>query len=77
MEIDEPRNLEGVVFLDIKQWSVNEYHPLPDGQGKPTQVHMWIEVDGFPHPLAIRFHTRRGIDELIMALRKHRDNVWP
>jgi len=71
-----PVNTEGMKFFEIEQISVNEWHPLPDGQGNPTQVHMKLEVDGFDFPLVVRFKSRRPVDELIMGLITHANNVW-
>ena len=71
-----PVNVKGMKFYDIESISVNEWHPLPDGKGKPSQVHMMLEVSGFDYPLVIRFKSARPIDELIMALITHRNNVW-
>ena len=73
----EPINITGLSFFEVKSISVNEWHPLPDGQGKPEQVHLWIELDGFPPPLVLRFHSPRAVDELIVALMTHRKSVWP
>jgi hypothetical protein len=72
-----PMNTAGMAYFEIKEISVNEWHPLPDGQGKPEQVHLMIEVDGFPHPLVIRYKSRRPVDELIVALITHAEHVWP
>jgi hypothetical protein len=72
-----PENLAGKQYYEIESISVMEYHPLPDGQGKPEQVHMVLDVAGIPYPLVVRFKTRRPVDELIVALIAHANNVWP
>jgi len=72
-----PINIAGMQFYEIKGISVNEWHSLPNGEGKPEQVHMMLEVDGFPYPLVIRFKSRRPVDELIVALITHANRVWP
>ncbi len=69
-------NVEGVAFFDVKAISVNEWHPLADGQGEPEQVHLWVEVDGAPGPLVVRFKSGRPIDELVTALITHRRAVF-
>jgi len=71
-----PRNVTGVAFYDIKEISVNEWHCLPDGQGEPEQVHMWIQLAGVPHPMVMRFKSGRTMDELIVALITHRRAVF-
>ncbi len=54
---DQPRNTDGIAFLGIKLDSidVSEWHPLPDGQGKPTQVHVSVMIEGVDVPLVMRF----------------------
>ncbi len=54
---DQPRNTEGIAFLGIKLDSidVSEWHPLLHGQGKPTQVHVSMMMDGLDVPLVMRF----------------------
>ena len=39
----------------IDSIDVSEWHPLPDGQGKPTQVHVSMMIDGLDVPLVMRF----------------------
>ena len=73
----KPFNTAGMAFYDVQNISVNEWHPLPDGQGDPTQVHVWFELDEFPHPLVIRFKSRRPVDSFIVALMTHANAVWP
>ena len=72
-----PINLAGVRFFDMTNISVNEWHRLPDGEGKPEQVHLWIEVDDIPYSFVVRFKSRRPVDELIVALMTHAEAVWP
>ena len=72
-----PINLAGVNFFDIKEISVNEYCILPNGRGKPDQVHLWIEIEGFPHPVIMRFKSRPTMDELVVDLIAAANNVWP
>lgn len=74
---DEPINVEGMKFLEVEEIVVNEYHELPDGKGDPTQVHLWLRLVNFPHPLIVRFRSRRPVDELIVALMTHSKAVWP
>lgn len=71
-----PVNTAGMRFYKIEKISVQEWHPLPDGKGKPEQVHLVVDVEGIPHPLVMKFKRRRPVDELIMALITHANNVW-
>ena len=73
----KPFNTAGMQFYEVQNISVNEWHPLPNGQGDPTQVHVWVELDEFPYPLVIRFKSRRPIDSFIVALMTHAKAVWP
>ncbi len=76
-ESQEPVNLIGQQFYPIESIQVLEYHPLPDGQGLPTEVHLWLKVEGATDtPFAIRFHSPGVVDELIVALMTHRNSVW-
>jgi hypothetical protein len=70
-------NTEGMKFYEIEEISVNEWHPLPNGEGKPTQVHMMVKLADNEYPLVMRFKSARPVDELIMALITHRNGVWP
>jgi hypothetical protein len=70
-------NTDGMKFFEIKSISVNEWHSLPDGQGKPEQVHLWLDIEDIPYPFVMRFKSRRPVDELIVALITHANGVWP
>ena len=72
-----PINVAGMKFFEIKEISVNEWHPLPNGEGSPEQVHLRLEVMDIPYPFVLRFKSRRPMDELIVALITHANNVWP
>ena len=73
----DPINVAGIQFYEVLNISVNEWHPLPNGEGDPTQVHVWFELEEFPHPLVIRFKSRRPVDSFIVALITHANAVWP
>ena len=76
---EEPRNTEGISFLEgrIDSIEVGEWHPLPDGQGQPTQVHMTVVIWGLDLPFVLRFKGPKTLDSVITALATHRGNVWP
>ncbi|KKM68340.1 hypothetical protein LCGC14_1461950 [marine sediment metagenome] len=76
-EDQRPVNLVEQEFFPISSITVHEYHSLPDGKGPPTEVHLWLKIEGAEDtPFAIRFHSPRRIDELIVALMTHRKAVW-
>ena len=76
---DEPHNLAGseALLLDIDSLIVGVYHELPDGKGKPSEVHLVMNIAGMPDlPLVMRFKNPRTLDSLISALAVHRRDVW-
>ena len=77
---DVPRNLAGMKTLEVRLDSIEvvEYHPMPDGRGKPTQVHVLYRLEGLEDtPLILRFKGPGTLDSFIAALATHRFNVWP
>jgi hypothetical protein len=72
-----PQNLTGMKYFEITKIKVANYHPLPNGQGPPTQVHLHLTVKGIPHPLVLRFKGTDTLDKLIGMLQRHRYDVWP
>ena len=76
---DQPHNTADMAFLGIKLDSIHvlEWHPLPDGQGKPTQVHVFVMFEGLDVPLVMRFKGPGTLDAFISALAVHRFHVWP
>lgn len=75
-EDQSPINVGGQPFFAIEEIKVLEYHPLPDGEGDPTEVHLWFTMEDSPIPMVLRFHSPRAVDELIVALMTHRKAVW-
>lgn len=77
VEDQEPVNLAGQNYYPVQSIEVLEYHPQLNGQGPPTEVHLWLKVEGAEDtPFAIRFHSPGAVDELIVALMTHRATVW-
>ena len=75
----DPRNTGGMSFLDIKLDSIEvlQWHPGTDGQGRATQVHVSMMLEGVDVPLVMRFKGPGTLDALISALAVHRFHVWP
>ena len=71
------RNVKDMAIIPVEEYEVAEWHPLPNGQGDPTQVHLLIRIRGVPSPLGMRMKTREAVDQLIEALSYHRDRVFP
>lgn len=73
----QPINLADMKFIEVESISVNEWHRLPNGQGKPEQVHLWIKLSDAPATMVLRFRSPKAVDNLIVALMTHRKSVWP
>lgn len=76
---DETKNLSDLEIYEMEDVRVNEFHPLPDGQGDPTQVHLTLKPKGSSDKLllVLRLKSRDMATQLIDALVKHTNNVWP
>lgn len=72
-----PYNLAGIETLEIEEYHVGSWCPLPDGQGPATQVHVMLKLRGIHTPLVLRLKSARAADELIGILERHRFDVWP
>jgi hypothetical protein len=71
-------------MLECDGCDVYSWTPERDGKGRPQQVHMVFPVtmsspDSEPlrFCVAMRLKSRRAVDEIIAALVRHRDDVWP
>jgi hypothetical protein len=72
-----PENTGGTLYFDIAEYGVHNWHPLPDGKGAPTQVHVrFVFANGMP-PMVLRLKGPAAVDELVDALNRHRFDVWP
>jgi len=78
-EVNEVKNLSGLKIFELEEIRINEYHPQDDGKGLPTEVHMALRLMGAPPNMlmVMRLKSRRAVDDLVTALCRHRDNVWP
>lgn len=77
MPEDPPINLRNMQILEIEGLDVVEWHSLPDGRGRPEQVHILSNIKGSKVKLVMRLKSRRILDELVAALIEHGDAVWP
>lgn len=66
----------GEVFV-VDEVRVIEWHPVKDGKGLPTQVHVLLGIPSAELHIALRLKSRRAALEVIAALQKHTDAVWP
>ena len=78
MALDDitPKNLAGDKYFEVKSIEVTEWHSLPNGEGKPEQEHLIIELENCPYPLVMRFKSRKPVDSLIVALITHANSIW-
>jgi len=74
MSKDAPRNLAEMKAFVMD--GIFEYHPLPNGEGPPTQVHLVIGL-GDDLQIVVRMKSRDSCEQLVEAITKHTDNVWP
>ena len=78
MDSDQtPRNLRDMKFAEIKGIDITQWHEQEDGKGKPSQVHMLLELHGIDAILVMRFKGPVTITKVINGLIEHRDEVWP
>lgn len=63
--------------IPVDTYYVAEWHERP--KSRPAQVHIVMSLDDIQTGVAIalRLKSKRATSELIAALRKHRDLVWP
>lgn len=70
------RNLSDMFIREVRDINIVQWHPLPNGEGKPTQVHMMLNVVDFPGTLCLRFKGPTTLDQIIDALIEHREDVF-
>jgi hypothetical protein len=72
-----PKNTSGMAVIPIESYDVASWGPEPDGKGQQTEVHFMLNLRGIEAPIAMRLKSRRAADELLAALKRHIDDVWP
>jgi hypothetical protein len=75
-----PVNLAQVGLRNIKSYGVASWCPTPDGSGPAEAVvlHLTIgTVEGDDLEIGLRLKSARAVDEMIAALERHRNDVWP
>lgn len=65
----------GTVF-PCEGYSVYSWGPERDGRGPKTQVHLLLPISGVGS-IALRLKSKCAVDEMIAALTRHRNDVWP
>jgi hypothetical protein len=73
------------ILLTLDSLHAADWYPTPTPTGKPTQVHLFIDLDlpdgpKDPDPLRLQFATRfksaMALDRFIEMLLIHRESVW-
>lgn len=64
--------------MPVKWIHVLTWHPEKDGEGKPEQVHLVLDlgIEEIPY-FAVRLKSRDAVNRLIEALETSRNEVWP
>jgi len=74
-----PRNVaeQPGQFAELTDFDIAEWHPEPDGRGRPTQVHLMFKVQGLPDlTMVLRCKGPDGLAKIINALAEHGRNVF-
>ena len=74
---DEAVNLTGMGYYEVESMEISEFHPLPDGRGRPTQVHVTITLAELDYPITMRIKSKAACEQIIFALMEHSKAVWP
>ena len=72
-----PRQLIGAA---IEDYCVGSWCPTPDGTGPATAVALELRLKTRSTEIVsviMRLKTPQAVDQMIAALEKHRNDVWP
>ncbi len=76
---ETPRDVKDIaaIAIPVDECYVAEWSERP--KSRPSQVHIVLTVEdaGPSVAIALRLKSKRATSQLIVALRKHRDLVWP
>jgi hypothetical protein len=80
-EEDKPINYAGDdrILALCEGLDVVEWHPLPNAEGKATQVHIIITPGAGPldeFKFLVRLKSKAACDAFIETLQRHRDSVF-
>lgn len=71
-----PENNTAMFGPMVHGFEVADWCPTPDGSGPPEAVALVFNVRE-SGDIVMRLKSRERVDEVIAALAKHRDSVWP
>lgn len=75
-ESNEVENTAEMRFVEILSLSIRQWHPDPDGNGRPSQLHLMLKI-AESLPIVLRLKSAEVTDALIEALVRNRQDVWP
>lgn len=76
-----PQAITDPDFVPVLEYQVGSWCPTPDGSGPATAVALRFHGPVLGTDRMVSMHLRlksaRAVDELIAALERHRNDVWP
>jgi len=73
--------VEDRLFMPVEEYNIYSWSPEPPGTKnvKATQVHVHVnfQIEKVKGTFIMRIKTEEAINELIEALKIHREDVWP
>ncbi len=78
-----PQPLSDRDFVPVLEYQVGSWCPTPDGSGPATAVALRLHGpvlnggEAQTVTMHLRLKSARAVDELIAALERHRNDVWP
>lgn len=69
-------NLKDRPHLMLEGYRIAEWHPEKDGAGKPTQVHLVMDIPEIGASIAVRFKSADAIDRHVAVMLRHRASVF-
>jgi hypothetical protein len=63
--------------LNITSYKIGSWCPTPDGSGPATAVAIRFETAIPDVAFAVRLKSPAAVDEMIEALLRHKNDVWP
>ncbi|MCG8583718.1 MAG: hypothetical protein MI757_03305 [Pirellulales bacterium] len=76
--LSEPHGPSGQRFgVRITEYTVGSWCPTPDGSGPAEAVAIQLMTDLPDWSFMLRLKSPAAVDEMIEALKRHRNDVWP
>lgn len=76
--LPEPTGPSGQRFgITVTEYTVGDWCPTPDGSGPAEAVAIQLMTEVPEMSFFFRLRSPAAVDEMIAALIRHRDSVWP